>query len=524
MMDNRSGVKEFEMSYWIRGAIVLGMAAMGLSGAWLAKRTMLPDAVVLPGVRIDGVPAGDDPEGLAATQANALLSRRVKLVAAGEMIEMTLADLGVRVDARAAADRAKAIGKSGDILERWETTKKARDGGIDVPLLPTVDHDVVVRVLAPLKEAHDQQAASARLDLEHHTVMAEKQGQYLDADGMAIVVLRAARDPNVTDIVVPIAKYPPRINAEFVKSLDVHAVVSSFDTWFSRHGDQKRRGENIDVAAQHIDGTVLAPGELVSFNSIVGDRSEDNGFQKSWEIYKGEMVEGVGGGTCQVASTLHAAAFFGGMDILERLPHSRPSAYIPMGLDATVVFPSVDLKMRNPYDFPVVVHAKVDGNKLTMQLLGPKKPVRVAFGREILKTKPYERKVEEDDKLHGTKVLVKQHGLRGYTIERLRTLTFDDGSKKIEKTKDTYPPTMEIYEVPVGFDQTQLPPLPEQTEDDEEEQTPPQATVATTAPTVSSDPTTASADTAAYQVVDAPGAHAPTTDQAHPKKTFKLTR
>lgn len=512
------------MSLFVRSMIVAGMAGAGVLGAWLLERQMLPDAVVLPGVRIDGVPAGDDPDALAQTQTDALLARRVSLKIEDETKNLSLADLGVRVDVKSVADRACAAGKSGDILERWDATKKAKEGAIDVPLLPTVDHDALLRVLAPIKEAHDAPAASARLDLEHHTVMAEKYGKYVDMDGTELAVLRAARTPDVTEIIVPIATVPPRINAEFVKSLDVHAVVSQFDTWFSRHGDQARRGSNIDIGAQKLDGTVLAPGELVSFNSIVGDRSEDNGFQKSWEIYKGEMVEGIGGGTCQVASTLHAAAFFGGMEILERLPHSRPSAYITMGLDATVVFPSVDLKMRNPYDFPVVVHAKVDGNKLTMQLLGPKKPVRVLFGREILKAKPYERKVEEDDKLHGTKVVIKQHGMRGYTIERLRTLYFDDGTQKIEKTKDNYPPTTEIYEVPVGFDQTQLPPLPEQTEDVDDEQNPPASTTTTTTSTAATDTATASTDTSAFQLVDGPGAHAPTQDQAHPKKTLKLAR
>ena len=74
------------------------------------------------------------------------------------------------------------------------------------------------------------------------------------------------------------------------------------------------------------------------------------------------MVEGTGGGTCQVASTLHAIAFFGGLDIVQRLPHSRPSGYIPAGLDATVVYPVVDLKLRNPFTFPVVVHATVSAN------------------------------------------------------------------------------------------------------------------------------------------------------------------
>ena len=122
---------------------------------------------------------------------------------------------------------------------------------------------------------------------------------------------------------------------------------------------------NIDAAASKLDGLVLEPGELFSFNAVVGDRSEENGFQKSWEINKGEMVEGVGGGTCQVASTFYAAAFFSGLDVLERLPHSRPSAYIPMGLDSTVVYPAVDLKVRNPHSFPVVVHAKTIGHPST---------------------------------------------------------------------------------------------------------------------------------------------------------------
>src|SRR5690606_24218887 len=99
--------------------------------------------------------------------------------------------------------------------------------------------------------------------------------------------------------------------------------------------------------------------------------------------------------------TLYAASFFGGLEVLERLPHSRPSAYIPMGLDATVVYPAVDLKIRNPYPFPVVVHAKTIGNKLRVELLGKAKPVRVRFEREVLATIPYKRKIEEDPTLTG---------------------------------------------------------------------------------------------------------------------------
>ena len=181
------------------------------------------------------------------------------------------------------------------------------------------------------------------------------------------------------------------------------------------------------------------PGVLVSFNDVVGARNEDNGFAKSWEIYKGEMVEGVGGGTCQVASTFHAAAFFGGLDIVERLPHSRPSAYIPMGLDATVVFPVVDMKLKNPYAFPVVVHAVSEGNKLHVEIRGQKKLAHVTFEREVKERLPFDRKIEEKAGISRARVIVKQHGVDGFKIERKRILAFADGHKREEKENDTYP-------------------------------------------------------------------------------------
>lgn len=516
------------MSLVVRALFLVGVAGIAAAGGLYAKRELVPETTVLAGVRIDGVPAGgnDDPAPLVKAQTAALLARRVTVKIEGEApMEKALSELGVRVDEAAVARRAKAIGKSGDLYTRYQEAKRAKAGAIDVPLLPEVDADVLRALLAPIKELHDAPAASARLDLDKRTVTGEKPGRYLDLDGAELAVLRAARSPDATEVVVPDAKVAPRVTADFVKSLDVHVVVSQFETWFSRTGDQERRGKNIDTGAGKLDGLVLSPGELVSFNAVVGDRSEDNGFQKSWEIFKGEMVEGVGGGTCQVASTLHAAAVFGGLEILERLPHSRPSAYIPMGLDSTVVWPAVDLKLRDPYDFPVVVHAKTEGNKLTIQLLGPKKPVRVTFGRDVLETKPYGRKVEEDPRLRGTKVVVKQHGIRGYKIERVRTIFFSDGTFKIEKTKDTYPPTTEIYEVPVGFDQSQLPPLPEQTDDEDESASASASTTSASASTsANTTATTASCTGDCVQMVDAPGAHAPTKDQAKPKKSIKLSR
>ena len=506
--------------------------------AFAAKLRYLPDATVLPGVAIDGqrVPEGATPKNvrtLAADRARALLGRKVALTLAGQerpVLEATLEELGVRVDLDRTVAVALAIGKDGDLITRAEAAEEAREGRTDVPLLARVDRDVAMERLLALKEREDTQPVSARLDLDKHETTAERDGHYIDADETIAALELAARDPGVTAISLPVKAFPPRVSSSFLKSLDISTVVAEYETHFSRGGEQKRRGKNIDNATRKLDGIVISPGELFSFNELVGERSEANGFEKSWEIFKGEMVEGVGGGTCQVASTFHAAIFFGGFDVLERLPHSRPSAYIPMGLDSTVVYPAVDLKVRNPHPFPVVVHAKTIGNKLRIELLGKMRPARVDFKRELLDTLPYKRKIEEDPTLAGRKVLVKQHGIKGYKIKVTRHFVYPDGTRRKEELTDTYPPTTEIYKVPVGFDVALLPALPgDAGEDAELGGNPSPAPPSARLPSSEGTDVTAAASPVVtppsdVQFVDAPGAHAPTASQREPAKTMWLKR
>jgi vancomycin resistance protein YoaR len=526
-------------------ALVVAMAA----SAEVARAHYLPGGLTLPGLTIGGraVPSLDSEAALrawVAARAAELQSREVDLVVAGApqaVDQATLGELGVTVDVDRVVARARGAGHTEDLLERADRARRARDGALDVPLDGAVDPALCRARLQRIKDAEDRAPVSARLDLEHQGVIPERDGRYIDADGAALAIGRiAAGDPGpaASTVTLPVATVPPRFSSAYVATIDAHALMSEYETYFSRRGDQARRGGNIDVAASKLDGLVLMPGEMFSFNAIVGERSEENGFQKSWEILKGEMVEGVGGGTCQVASTLHAIAFFGGLEVLERLPHSRPSAYIPMGLDATVVYPEVDLKLRNPHAFPVVIHAKVDGNRLLMALYGVKKPAAVSFKRELLETFPFTRKVEEDDTLRGLHVLVKQHGIRGFKIKRTRTLAFRDGRIKKEETTDKYPPTTEIYEVPPGFDVALLPPLPAM-DGDEGEGSDTSAQAATDASrggeaiaTVSLPAATAIACTgdcarpldAPLVFADAPGSHAPTAAQARPPRTFSIRR
>ena len=524
---------------------MVAVVLAGDLGVVLALRSRyLPNAVVLPGLAIDGerVPSGADVVKVRAmieAHADALSQRQVQLVATGHsepVAQMPLGDLGVRVDVDNTLQSAMSIGKSGSVFARAKAANAARAGHIDVALRTVVDRDVARPLLEKIKKAEDSEPVSARLDLTHldsRTIIPEKEGRSVDVEGTMEKIDASVHEPIAGSLVIemPTVAVAPRITSAWLSSLDIGTVVAGYDTYFSRGGDQKKRGKNIDNAAKKLNGLVILPGEQVSFNDVVGERSEANGFQKSWEIYKGEMVEGIGGGTCQVASTFHAAAFFAGFEVIERLPHSRPSAYIPMGLDSTVVYPEVDLKVRNPYDFPIVVHTKTEGGKLHIELLGKTHPVDVSFGRELVATVPYKRKIVQDSTLSGNKVLVKQHGINGFRIKRSRLLKSAGHSKK-EVATDFYPPTTEIYHVPVGFDVSMLPPLPGGEDNDSNSD----GSVASAAASVQApdsaktttcvDCTNAKAATEpeGVEFVNGPGAHAPTNAQANPAKTIWVNR
>jgi vancomycin resistance protein YoaR len=444
---------------------VVALAASVAGAAFVARNRYLPDAAVLPGLRIDGVgiEPGADLRALVEERAAALRARSVKIVERGEeesrvIATATLGDLGVTVDVDGVVARALSLGHEGDWLTRAEAAESARRGNLDVPITGVVDPSAIVARFAPLKESDDSAPVAARLDLDHHSVVGEKSGRYLDVYGLVDAIQRVA-DGSEAVVALPFASFAPRVSSAFLSAIDISQVVGTFQTGFGRTGGHANRGRNVEVAASRLDGVVLSPGDVMSFNAVVGARSEENGFKKAGEIFKGEMIEGIGGGTCQVASTFHAAAFFGGLDVLERLPHSRPSAYIPLGLDATVVYPSIDLKVRNPYDFPIVVHAFVTGSTVHVELLGKSHPVNVSYGRDVLGTFPFTRKVVEDG--YVTEPKIKQKGIKGVEIRRERVLAYLNGQRRVELSTDMYPPTTEIYRVPPGYDPNTLPPVGE---------------------------------------------------------------
>jgi vancomycin resistance protein YoaR len=168
------------------------------------------------------------------------------------------------------------------------------------------------------------------------------------------------------------------------------------------------------------------------------------GYKVAHVITAGEMVDGLAGGTCQISTTLFVAAFFGGIDIVKTTNHSRPSAYTPLGFDATVVWPDTDLKLKNPYDFPVVIRFVVANGESKVEILGKKRPWdKVVFERKVIEESPYSTEERLDEEMPQDQTSIDQGGFNGYKIERFRRFYKDGKVIRSNKWTVNYKPVTE---------------------------------------------------------------------------------
>lgn len=142
-------------------------------------------------------------------------------------------------------------------------------------------------------------------------------------------------------------------------------TLASYTTFYDA---SEQRAINVELAASKVNGTVLQPGQRFSFSSAVSPISLSGGYVMGPAFAGGVEVEGVGGGLCQVSSTLYAAMVMSGLPVTERYPHSLPVGYVPRGMDATIAGNSKDLKFVNNFSYAIEIKAVTEDGKLTVSL------------------------------------------------------------------------------------------------------------------------------------------------------------
>ena len=188
--------------------------------------------------------------------------------------------------------------------------------------------------------------------------------------------------------------------------------LSNFTTKYSR--GEKDRSNNVELAASKINGVVLGPGDVFSYNTVVGKRTEEEGFKKAHVYAGGKIIDGLGGGICQVSTTLYNTVLFAGLEVVERRNHNMLVGYVPPGRDATVSYGSIDFKFKDNYGTPVKIASSANKGTLNIRILGINEhPGRkIELETEILQSYYLPEKVIDDSSQPVGYSSVEQKGIR----------------------------------------------------------------------------------------------------------------
>jgi vancomycin resistance protein YoaR len=332
--------------------------------------------------------------------------------------------------------------------------------------------DEKLQPLRPLLEHPPDDARFFVDDRDRVQIVPSRMGARLDVQKVAARLMEVASSDARSGLLPVEPGDPPEFSTEAATALKIEKLVSRMTTYFTCC---QARVKNIQRIAAILDGRVVRPGETLSVNAAVGERTRKNGFVPAPGIEEGEMVDSVGGGVSQFATTLFNAVFYGGYEILERQAHSYYFSRYPMGHEATLSWPKPDLVFRNDTEAGMLIRTVFAKTSITVKIFGNnggrKVTAKVSGQYDIVKP-PIE--LLPNPKLEPDRSKVKESGSVGWSVMVARVIAFPDGTKTEEKRKVTYKPRVRRVQVhpcriPEGQEGHTGEPCPEPPEEEKEE-------------------------------------------------------
>lgn len=266
------------------------------------------------------------------------------------------------------------------------------------------------------------EASPARYDIESGQVVDGHVGVSLDPDAAAFALDAAQAGETVK---LPVEIVFPEMTAQELEAVLFRDLLSTTTTDVS--GTAARKG-NVKLAGDQVNGTILNDGDIFDYNLVVGERTVERGFGEAATYVNGETVNTVGGGICQVSSTVYLASLLANLEIVERYAHRYYPGYITLGMDATVSWGGPEFRFKNNTGYPIRIDVSYANSQLTVSIYGTKTDdTYVKMTRDVLSTTSYETEyVETEDLPYGTQKQ-KQNGYVGYEVKSYRNIYSGDG-------------------------------------------------------------------------------------------------
>lgn len=463
--DHRKSERVSRRVIWRRvigWAIIIGSILAGHRMGKVALYAFVLGDRIPPGVKIAGIHVTgwrmDDVARLFDRMDKSIEENPVVMVAPGHADRLWTVD-GHAVGAR--VDRASMLHETGQHLAKWESQKLNPPQSIlkrlilpeevNIPVRIAYDRPLLDERLGDIGSQLFRPAINAKLRTETGIVDPDRPGRRLNvaATRRRIVdawreIAQARQNRTVQAATDPIK---PHTTARELQALDFSHTFAKFTTTFDT--TEQNRTHNIRLAAQAIDGVLLRPGERFSFNEVVGPRNLETGYRKAVEIVNQELVAGVGGGICQVSSTLYNSVLLSNLSVAYRRNHSRPLGYVQVGRDATVYYGAIDFQFVNSKPFPVLLMAHVNENQISVEVRGTQpadERVEILVGPAEEIPAPVTEQPTPDLPEGESRIL--RDGRLGYRVTVFKTVRKADGSVAQEEvSKDYYPPVARITEV-----------------------------------------------------------------------------
>lgn len=218
-----------------------------------------------------------------------------------------------------------------------------------------------------------------------------------------------------SEYIIPLTYTSPEITVSNLDQNDIFPHTLSYST--TKYNESNiERVNNLKIATEKINGLILLPGESFSFNQTVGKRNIENGYKEAVIYANGQAEMGLGGGICQISSTLYNAVVLANLDVIERKNHSMIVSYLNPGLDATVSYGSIDFKFKNSRNYPIRIDATVRNGTVTISIQGIKEETEynIEMQVEITQTIPFETTYINDNSLSQGERTIVQSGKNGY--------------------------------------------------------------------------------------------------------------
>lgn len=348
-------------------------------------RDYLQEAVIYPGVFVDGIHVG----GLTPAQAreklgddsSASASFSITVNIGDKSWTLNNTNIPAERDINGALLKAYSYGRKNttSILgtertpfsERAEAVMALRETYAEVYSKQTYDTASVRSIVDEInafvtRDPVDAQIVSFDFNTRSFTFSDGQPGVSIDAEGLYNQIIGLLGQDAVNRSIT----VSPNITFPTVTKEDLQNTFKMISAFTTKTTSDSNRNNNISLACQTINGTVLLPGETFSFNGTVGERTYARGYREAGAISGGQLVDEVGGGICQVSSTLFNAVARANLEIVSRSPHAWPSTYVNRGEDATVNWPNLDFKFKNNTDAPVFVIAYYKNRECTSEIWG----------------------------------------------------------------------------------------------------------------------------------------------------------